>query len=177
MDPIMQGFLQTQREEGLALAADSDTLKLQPIYQNADPPQHYIARFMHCGLLRNAAGDVTRAECCDFGISLGDDYLQQVSTFEVITVLQPATLFHSNVRYPYVCLGHRFLRPGTPLVEILCRLYTLASYRLWTTNDALDGDAAEWIRNHQDRIPLACPPLKRRQIELTIHVTKTERHP
>ena len=119
------------------------------------------------------AGRIERADSCEFGIYLSDEYQRHQPGFELITILKPTAILHSNVKFPFVCIGR--IRPGTPLVELLFSLYRLATYRLWNANDALDPVAAEWLRLHQAELPLDTPPLKRRKAPLAMRVSVKER--
>jgi hypothetical protein len=170
MDRILQRFLEKQAEEGVALAAASDLLQLQPMSRGQGPAQHFIARFACFGYAKLPDGQVVRHNQFDVGVYFPDDYLRQASTYQVLTWLQPGNVFHPNIRVPHICVGERFLRPGTPLVEILYQLHGVISYRRWASHAGLNQDACQWAINHQHLFPADARPLKRRKLNIELHL-------
>ena len=109
----------------------------------------------------------------DVGIYFPDDYLRQASTYQVLTWLDPINVFHPNIAVPHICVGEQFLRPGTPLVEILYQVYAVITYRKWASHRGLNADACQWAINHQELFPSDQRPLKRRALKLEIELTNT----
>ena len=155
MDKILEHFLETQRRDALALAEASDLLELVPI-----DLQRYGAIF-HCrGLVREASGEVREHDRFAVGIWLPETYLRDANPAQILTWLDPAEVWHPNIRPPYLCLGK--ITPGTPLVEILHRCFELITYQDVTMreDDALNGPACVWARRHRDRFPIDGRPIK-----------------
>ena len=162
MDRVREGFLVRQREEGLALARSSDLLDLRPLGGSA--PEKYIATF-HCrGLVRGGDGRIVIAERFQVGIRFPSEYQRHADTFEVLTWLGPANVWHPNVhhRSPHICIG--WLTPGTSLVDILYQIFEMITYNRYNTveRNALNHDACAWARRNSQRFPIDRRPLKRR---------------
>jgi hypothetical protein len=171
MDPILARFLEKQAVEGAALAQASDLLQIQPLVRSGGPAQHFIARFGCQGFVRLADREVVKHDCFDVGIYFPDNYLREASTYQVLTWLAPANIFHPNIGAPFICVGERFLRPGTPLVEVLFQLHAVISYRKWASHAGLNPDACQWAVNHQHLFPADSRPLKRRKLQLEVELT------
>jgi hypothetical protein len=167
MDKVLELFLRKQLQEGLALAAESDLLELRPLGRGDGPPQHFIARF-HCNGFVEIQGRISKAALFDVGIFFPDHYLREAISFEVLTWLSPANFAHPNVRAPFICVGERFLRPGTKLVEIIYQLFAIITHNKWAAHSPLNETAAQWARENQHLLPADSRPLKRRLISLQI---------
>ncbi|MGH7467141.1 MAG: hypothetical protein ACRENP_04060 [Longimicrobiales bacterium] len=167
-DPIRAAFLQRQYEEGMALARDSDILRLTPV--GGDPPERYVADF-HCrGLVRSLAGEVSEANHFAVGIWFPSDYLRHAEPWQILTWLGPRRVHHPNISAvaPYICVGR--LVPGTALVDLIYQCFEIITYKKVTMreNDALNLEACAWARVHQDRFPIDTRPLKRRALQLNV---------
>ena len=176
-DLVFNGFLERQHEEGLALSAASDLLDLE--VDAADPPARYLAR-LHCtGLVRSVTGEIETASHFMVGITLPSDYLRRGHSGEVLTWLGPRNVFHPNIigMPPVICAGP--IAPGTPLVDLLHRVFEIVTYQRLTMreDDALNHAACVWARQHQDRFPVDARPLKRRRLDLRAAATTTEATP
>lgn len=160
MDDVLAGFLERQREQGLALAARSPLLELEAVA--GAPPDRWIARFACRGLVRGPVGGVVEAEGFTVGVWFPDDYLRAASAWECLTLLhEPGAprIFHPNCGPSprggeFVCIGH--LVPGTPLVDILLQCFEVLSWQNVTVDehDALDREACMWARANLDRLPI-----------------------
>ncbi len=166
-DLVFGGFLEQQHEEGLALSAASDLLDLEP--EPADPPARYLARLRCEGLVRSPSGEIETASHFMVGITFPDDYLRRVNPAEVLAWLGPPNVFHPNIigMPPVICAGP--ISPGTPLVDLLYRVFEITTYQRLTMREdnALNHQACVWARQHQDRFPIDARPLKRRLLDLT----------
>ncbi|MDQ2976155.1 MAG: hypothetical protein M3R69_12195 [Acidobacteriota bacterium] len=168
-DKIFESFLERQHQEGMALAAESDLLELNPMFAfDGGPPQCYLARFSCKGLVRTSDGEVKEADYFEVMISFPSDYLRRANPFEVLSWLGPAQVFHPNIsaRAPVICIGR--LAPGTPLVDILYQCFEIITYNKVTMreDDALNREACLWARANQQRFPLDGRPLKRRALDI-----------
>jgi hypothetical protein len=165
LDHVLIGFLQTQYDRGLALAAQSDLFELIPLPSRSGPPSRYLANF-HCrGLIREADGAIGECNFFSFGIWFSPEHLRKPDPL-VVTVLEPTNVFHPNIRGPFVCLGH--ISPGISLVDLLYQIFEIVVYRNWAPHDGLNGDACQWARHHADRFPTDPRPLKRRAVSMTV---------
>lgn len=160
MDQILKSFLETQRAEGLQLAAESDLLDLVPV-----DAQRYLAIFSCKGLVRDTNGDIREHSHFEVGIRFPDDYLRRVNPAMILTWLAPDEIWHPNIEAPFICLGS--IAPGTPLVELLHRCFEIITLSNVTMHegDALNRDACAWARRNRERFPIDPRPIKRRALE------------
>jgi hypothetical protein len=159
---VHRTFLDRQWQEATRLAAESDLLDVYPVA--GSPPWRFVAAFSCNGLIRTASGDIQLASRFEVGITLPPSYLRQVEPAEVMTWLGPPEIFHPNVTYrgPLICIG--YIRPATPVLDLIYRTWEVISYRSFGMNelDALNAAACQYARHHQDRFPVDDRPLKRR---------------
>lgn len=156
MDTILQLFLETQRHEAMALAAESDLLDVLPL-----DLQHYVATFRCRGLVREPRGEVREHDRFRVGIWFPSTYLREVRPAHVLTWLEPDYVWHPNIRPPYVCVGK--IAPGTPLIDLLHRCFELICFENVTMreDDALNAAACVWARRNRERFPTDRRPVKR----------------
>jgi ubiquitin-protein ligase len=165
IDAILQSFLQRQLEEGLALAAASDLLRVRPMA--GIPPFQYFAQFACKGLARSRSGDILEHDQWDIAIQFPPEYLRSPThPSQLLAFLgggERADLlpWHPNIRDCFICME---VTPGMTLAEILYGLFDLLTWRLYSTRDeGLNHAAAQWARNQPpERFPIDRRPLKRR---------------
>jgi hypothetical protein len=165
-DTILHGFLTRQYQEGMALAADSDILKLMPL--SGLGSDRYIAEFNCRGLVQNDKGEIVEFNRFAVGIWFPDDYLRRVDLSVVVSYLGPAPRpWHPNIRPPFLCLH---ITPGTPLVSILHSCYELFTWALKNTGDeGLNHAASQWARQQDPSwFPIDRRPLRRRKLRLAV---------
>ena len=110
-----------------------------------DPPEIYHLMLAAPGLARSAQGglSIRRMHRCDLYLHL--DYPRRPP---VITWLTP--VFHPNLLGPErnggVCIGS--WSASESLADLTRRLMSLVSYRTLNADDALDTEAAAWVKLH-----------------------------
>ncbi len=120
----------------------------------------YRARFWCYGVLRESDGQIAVREAqFTVGITFAEDHLRRVDPLRVVTWLGPANIFHSNVRAPVMCVGH--VHAGVELIDLLYGCYEMITFLNWSSSDALDQEAAAWVRRHQHLLPVDRRPLCR----------------
>jgi hypothetical protein len=156
-DLTYDSFVHEQHRQGLALAAESDLLKLHPL---EGLPPRFIAEFSCKGLVCRPGGPVMEANHFAVGIMLPSDYLRQINPFEVLTWLDPPDIFHPNIMPPRLCPGS--IHAGTSLVDLLYQCYEIITYQNVYMNErnALNWDACQWARKQQSCFPVDPRPLK-----------------
>ena len=168
-DRILAAFLRKQHDEAMALAEASDLLHLAPLGRSeGDPPDRYIAQFYCSGFVKGNQAPVTVADAFAVGISFPQDYLVRADPFSILTWFEPLTVFHPNIRPPFVCVGR--IAPGTPLVDLLYQVFEIITYTKVTMreDDALNKEACAWARQNLHRFPVDRRPLKRRARALEV---------
>jgi hypothetical protein len=173
-DNVLMAFLQGQREACTALAASSDLVTLTPL--GASPVHRYLAEFRCKGLVR-VDGEIVETNRFLVGIRFPAHYLRGFNPAEVLTWLEPANVWHPNIRPPFICVGH--LTPGTSLQSLVYQVYEMITYQRVTMreDDALNPAACVWARRHQPRFPIDRRPLKRRALAIEIDPRPGEPRP
>jgi hypothetical protein len=166
-DPIYRGFMERQLEEGMALAAASDLLRL---HVPLSAPPHLVAEFLCKGLVRERDGVIKEAENWRVGIWFPPHYLRRIGQFDVLRMFTP-NAWHPNIsrELPLICIGH--IVPGMTLVDILYQTFEVLSYHKFNPreDDCLNPVACAWAREHQHLFPIDRRPLKRRKLHLEVH--------
>ncbi len=163
-DAVFAGFLDRQTQDGLALAHESDLMRL---HISPMAPPHFVAQFFCDGLVREGDGEIKRASEFQVGIFFPPEYLRRSDPFEMLRMFTPH-VWHPNVsrEHPLICIGR--LTPGTPLVDILYQIFEVLTYVKWNTADGMNRAACAWAREHQSEFPIDRRPLKRRSLNLEV---------
>ncbi len=77
----------------------------------------------------------------------------------MVTILDPNTVWHPNVRGPAICIG--FMPGGVGLVDLVLQTAQIISLRKHNMRDPLNQEACRWLRNNLDRLPIDPRPLLR----------------
>jgi hypothetical protein len=166
-DRIFDTFLRRQYDEGLALAADSDLVRILPI---GDPADRFVVALGCKGLVQDSPHHIHEAEHFEVGVWFPADYLRSADPFRVVTWFGPLNTWHPNIAFgaPAICIGH--LSSGTGLVDIIYQVFEIVTWAKVTMreDDALNKEACQWARGHLDRFPVDRRPLKRRQLNLHV---------
>jgi hypothetical protein len=162
---ILHAFLRRQCDEGLALAAASDLVSIEPLAPpDGGPPDRFVVHLTCRGLVRTPRGAIEESGEFVVGIWFPDDYLRVANPFEVLTWLHPRHAWHPNISAfaPAICIGH--LAPGTGLVDLVYQVWEIVTWQKVTMreDDALNRDACQWARANLARMPVDARPLKRR---------------
>ena len=170
MDAYLKRWLDRNIADAMALAAESDILKLRTFaHDETLPPQHLIARFECRIYIKKHNGEIGTSDHAAVGSQFPDHYLREMNAYEVLTWLGPKNAFHPNLRMPTaICLGEKFLKPGLPLVELIYQLWSVVSFQRFAAHAPLNEDAAQWARANRHILPADPRPLKRRKIDLDI---------
>ena len=166
MDPIFESFLDKQFADGMALARESDILRLFPL--GARPVQKYRVVFRCRTLVRAGAGD-PRVCLVDSGagIHFRDGYLRLAGVAQqCLCWLGPLSMWHPNIMGPFICLGK--IAVGAELVGLIHRLYSTITFNNYSLGDPLNRAACPWVRDHPEQFPTDRRPLKRRQYRLRV---------
>jgi hypothetical protein len=179
VDPIFNNWLSENFAEAQTLAAASDILAIQAVPNEDDPaspPRRLIAQFACRTHVMQPDGQIATADQSIVGLNFPPHYLRQANAYEVVTWLAPVNIWHPNIRPPACCVGERFFKPGTSLIELLYQLHAIISFQRYGAAAPLNESAAQWTRSHRQLLPADPRPLKRRaiQIQITLNDHHTE---
>lgn len=166
LDPVFDAYLEATARAARSLPERSDVLELSPLPPSDALPRAYRLAFAGCEhVVRTEHGRLAFSEeRIDAALRFPMTYCRTsafgfVSAAELFSIRSP--LAHPNVSGGHVCLEHAIL-PATPLDPLLTMLYAILSSRVYNLDSALDGEAADFYRRHEDRISrLRTPPLWR----------------
>lgn len=162
-DTIFESFLERQFQDGMALAAASDRVRIEPM--SPRPVSVYRVDFDCDGLCRTTSGAIEIWSRWALGIRFPTGYLRgPVSAAQVLMMLPPGhgrEPFHCNLLGPWVCLK---IRPGTGLTDLVHSVYELLAWQVYGMADGgLNRTASQWaLQQPVSRFPIDPRPLKRR---------------
>ncbi len=175
MDPIFLTFLENSRAEALALAQQSDVLRVIPLPPL--PPSRYLCEFRLPCLRWRAGGAVEAAPGPVMALlRFPEDYLRSCDPqlyMKVASVVDPPDILHPNIAATTVCLGAQF-PAGAPIRLLLGQLYDILAFRNHTVDErnALNPQACRLLRQNPGLIRQLRPaPLVRPKARLAIQVT------
>lgn len=137
----------------VSLAEHSDLIDFHRIQ-----PDHYLIHFRCRGLIEDprAGLEITSHHVVSVRIPKGRG---EPFGPDSVAFVRPGNIFHPNIRPPSIAL-QKYLT-GKTLDEFCQRIYDVITFR----NYALDGnacvnhEAADWVREHPDMLPLDQRPL------------------
>jgi hypothetical protein len=165
VDRIFDAWLNRQQEDAEAFAAQTDLVRLAP-FDPERPSQRYIAEFGCRGLVRTSDGAVEEADRFVVGLYFPPDYLRRLDPWTVVTLFEPLSVWHPNVRLTGICVGR--VRPGTGLIDLVDQVHQILTFQNMRIDDPLNPEAAAWARDHLDRFPVDRRPLRRRSLAFRI---------
>jgi len=62
-------------------------------------------------------------------------------------------IFHPNIAPHAICIGDHW-SAGAPLASIVARIGEMIAYQSYNTKSPLNGEAARWVDQNPDRLPL-----------------------
>ena len=137
------------------LQADYDKLReyitrhprLQLIQAEGTPPERYQLEYRIRGL-RQTADDLSVVKSHMVEIALPVSYPRLPPQCRMLT-----PVFHPNIAPHAICIGDHW-SPGEPLWSIVARIGEMIAYQSYNTKSPLNGEAARWVDQHLDELPL-----------------------
>jgi len=161
-EPVFQSFLESSMDEALLINRESDLVNILPV--PPFPASRYLCAFRCDSLAGNPASGLRNPEFIVLEIYFGPNHLRELRTGEVVTLIEPLDLFHSNVRAPFVCVGD--MVPGAPLMDIVIQLFEIFTYNNVTLTEGLNREAADWARQRLGEFPLDRRPIFRAKSQI-----------
>ena len=137
------------------LQADYDKLRdyvnrhprLQLIQAEGIPPERYQLEYRIRGL-RQKDDELLVVKSHMVEIALPVNYPRLPPQCRMLT-----PIFHPNIAPHAICIGDHW-SPGEPLWSIVARIGELIAYQSYNTKSPLNGEAARWVDEHMDEVPL-----------------------
>jgi ubiquitin-protein ligase len=121
--------------------------RLQLIQVEGSPPERYQLEYRIRGL-RQTADELSFVKSHMVEVSLPVSYPR---TPPQCRMLSP--IFHPNIAPHAICIGDHW-SPGEPLWSIVARIGEMIAYQSYNTRSPLNGEAARWVDQHLDELPL-----------------------
>jgi ubiquitin-protein ligase len=121
--------------------------RLQLIQAEGTPPERYQLELKIRGL-RQKDGELAVVKSHMIEISLPINYPRLPPQCRMLT-----PVFHPNIAPHAICIGDHW-SPGEPLWSIVARIGELIAYQSYNTKSPLNGEAARWVDEHMDEVPL-----------------------
>src|SRR5271156_1916700 len=121
--------------------------RLQLIQTDGTPPERYQLEYRIRGL-RQTADELAGVKSHIVEISLPLSYPRLPPQCRVLP-----PLFHPNTPPQAISTGDHWSR-GEPLWSIIARIGEMISFQSYNTKSPLNGEAARWVDEHLDELPL-----------------------
>jgi ubiquitin-protein ligase len=121
--------------------------RLQLIQADGTPPERYQLEYRIRGL-RQTAEDLSTVKSHMVEIALPLNYPRMPPQCRMLT-----PIFHPNIAPHAICIGDHW-SPGEPLWSIVARIGEMIAYQSYNTRSPLNGEAARWVDQHVDELPL-----------------------
>ncbi len=121
--------------------------RLQLIQSDGTPPERYQLEYRIRGL-RQTDDELSLVKSHMVEISLPVSYPRMPPQCRMLT-----PIFHPNIAPHAICIGDHW-SPGEPLWSIIARIGEMISYQSYNTKSPLNGEAARWVDEHLDELPL-----------------------
>ena len=121
--------------------------RLQLIQADGTPPERYQVEYRIRGL-RQTADELASVKSHMVEISLPLSYPRMPPQCRMLT-----PIFHPNIAPQAICIGDHW-SPGEPLWSIIARIGEMISFQSYNTKSPLNGEAARWVDQHLDELPL-----------------------
>ena len=112
-----------------------------------DPPERYQLEY-RINSLRSVAGELKPAATHTVEIVLPRNYPRTPPMCRMLT-----PVFHPNIAPHAICVGDHW-SPGEPLQSIVMRIGELLAYQSYNVKSPLNGEAARWVAENEDKLPL-----------------------
>ena len=121
--------------------------RLQLIQAEGTPPERYQLEYRIRGLRQND-DDLSMVKSHMVEIALPLNYPRMPPQCRMLT-----PIFHPNIAPHAICIGDHW-SPGEPLWSIVARIGEMIAYQSYNTKSPLNGEAARWVDQHLDELPL-----------------------
>jgi ubiquitin-protein ligase len=121
--------------------------RVQVVTAEGDPPERYQLGFQ-LRSLRQVNGELVEVTDHLVEVFLPAQYPRLPPVCRMLT-----PIFHPNIAPHAICIGDHW-SAGEPLWSIVSRIGEMIAYQSYNTKSPLNGEAARWVAEHVDRLPL-----------------------
>lgn len=121
--------------------------RLRLIQTAGEPPEQYQIEY-RIKSLRQVGDDLQQVKSHMVEISLPRNYPRTPPQCRMLT-----PVFHPNIAPHAICVGDHW-SAGEPLKSIVARIGEMLAYQSYNVKSPLNGEAARWVEEHEDDLPL-----------------------
>ncbi len=143
------------------------TVRLRRLQSDYEKLQDYVRRHPRVKLVR-AEGDPPASYQLEYNLRslrMVNDELKK-ATEHLVEIVLPGSyprlppqcrmltpIFHPNIAPHAICIGDHW-SAGEPLWALVARIGEMIAYQTYNTKSPLNGEAARWVTDNVDRLPL-----------------------
>lgn len=121
--------------------------RVRMIQAEGNPPERYQLEYQIRGL-RQVDDQLHLVNSHMVEIFLPRDYPRLPPQCRMLT-----PVFHPNIAPHAICIGDHW-SAGEPLWSMVARIGEMIAYQSYNTKSPLNGEAAQWVEENQQRVPL-----------------------
>jgi ubiquitin-protein ligase len=121
--------------------------RLKLMQTDGDPPERYHIEY-RIRSLRQVDGDMRVVKSHTVEILLPRNYPRTPPQCRMLT-----PVFHPNIAPHAICVGDHW-SPGESLESLVGRIGEMLAYQSYNVKSPLNGEAARWVAEHEDELPL-----------------------
>lgn len=137
------------------LNADFETLsdyvhrhpRLRLVQTSGEPPERYQLEY-RIKSLKKKDDELTSVKKHLVEIALPRNYPRTPPQCRMLT-----PVFHPNIAPHAICVGDHW-SAGESLESIVIRIGEMLAYQIYNVKSPLNGEAARWVQEHEDQLPL-----------------------
>ena len=121
--------------------------RLKLMQTDGDPPERYHIEY-RIRSMRQVDGEMRVVKSHTVEILLPRNYPRTPPQCRMLT-----PVFHPNIAPHAICVGDHW-SPGESLESLVCRIGEMLAYQSYNVKSPLNGEAARWVAEHEDELPL-----------------------
>lgn len=121
--------------------------RLQLVEALGDPPERYQIEY-RIRSLRQVGNELSQVKSHLVEILLPRNYPRVPPACRMLT-----PVFHPNIAPHAICIGDHW-SAGEPLISIVARIGEMLAFQSYNVKSPLNGEAARWVDQHLDDLPL-----------------------
>jgi|GEM_PF-682987 len=121
--------------------------RLRLIQATGNPPEQYQIEYC-IKSLRQVGSELQESKSHLVEISLPRNYPRTPPFCRMLT-----PVFHPNIAPHAICVGDHW-SAGEPLMSIVSRIGEMLAYQSYNVKSPLNGEAARWVEQNQEKLPL-----------------------
>lgn len=112
------------------------------------PPEKYQFEYLVTGLEKTLEGKLRSRNNFLVEITLTSSYPRMAPQCKMLT-----PVFHPNIAPHAICIGDHWAA-GEALPNLVARIAEMLSYQSYNVKSPLNGEAAKWVQENEDKLPL-----------------------